>query len=234
MVAATVEYDRLLTLLRSLDVADWDRPTDCSEWDVRQMVAHLVGAAESTARIRELVRQARSGRRLRPGEPTVDGMNAVQVAERADAPAADLVADLERAGAAGVRTRRRIPAALRAVPVPFGPPLGVRRLGYLTDRIYTRDAWMHRIDLAAATGRDLVVTADHDGALVADVVEEWAGRHDLPYRLVLTGPAGGTWRRGPAGAVDGDRDLELGALEFVRLLSGRGHGAGLLALTVPF
>jgi hypothetical protein len=34
--------------------------------------------------------------------------------------------------------------------------------------------------------------------------------------------------------VDGDRDLELGALEFVRLLSGRGHGAGLLALTVPF
>jgi uncharacterized protein (TIGR03083 family) len=234
MAAARVEYDRLLTLLRSLDDGDWQRPTDCAEWDVREVVAHLVGAAESTAGVRELVRQARLGRRLRPGEPVVDGKTAVQVSERADAAPAALLADLERAAVAGVRSRRRIPGALRAVPLPFGPPLGVRRLGYLTDRIYTRDAWMHRIDLAAATRRDLVVTADHDGALVADVVEEWAGRHDLPYRLVLTGPAGGTWRRGPAGAVDGDRDLELGALEFVRLLSGRGHGAGLLALTVPF
>ena len=234
MAAATTEYDRLLTLLRSLDDADWHRRTDCGEWDVRQVVAHLVGAAESTARIGELVRQARRGRQLRPGEPTVDGMNAVQVSERADVPPAALVADLARAGAAGVRSRRRIPAALRAVPLPFGPPLGVRRLGYLMDRIYTRDAWMHRVDLAAATGRDLVVTADHDGALVADVVDEWAGRHDRPYTLVLTGPAGGTWRRGPAEAAGRRDTLELDAVEFVRLLSGRGQGAGLLALTVPF
>ena len=234
MAAATVEYDRLLTLLRSLEDPEWDRPTDCAEWDVRQVVAHLVGAAESTAGIGELIRQARLGRRLRPDEPVVDGMNAVQVAERADASPASLVADLERAAAAGVRSRRRIPGAVRAVPAPFGPPLGVRRLGYLMDRVYTRDAWMHRIDLAAATGRDLDVTADHDGALVADVVEEWAGLHDGPYRLVLSGPAGGTWRRGPADSVGADDDLELDAVEFVRLLSGRGHGTGLLALTVPF
>jgi uncharacterized protein (TIGR03083 family) len=234
MAAARVEYDRLLTLLRSLDDGDWQRPTDCAEWDVREVVAHLVGAAESTAGVRELVRQARLGRRLRPGEPVVDGMNAVQVSERADAAPAALLADLERAAVAGVRSRRRIPGALRAVPLPFGPPLGVRRLGYLTDRIYTRDAWMHRIDLAAATARDLVVTADHDGVLVADVVEEWAGRHDRGYRLVLTGPAGGAWLRGPAGSLGADAELELDAIEFVRRLSGRGAGSGLLTLTVPF
>lgn len=234
MAAATVEYDRLLALLRSLDDGDWRQPTACAEWDVRQVVAHLVGAAESTARIGELVRQARLGRRLRPGAPVVDGMNAVQVAERADAAPAALVAELGRAAVAGVRSRRHIPAAARAVPLPFGPPLGVRPLGYLTDRIYTRDAWMHRIDLAAATGRELVLTAGHDSILVADVVQEWAGRHDRTYRLVLTGPAGGSWGRGRADDAAGEDDLELDAVEFVRLLSGRGQGAGLLALTVPF
>jgi hypothetical protein len=59
-------------------------------------------------------------------------------------------------------------------------------LGYGTDVIFTRDAWMHRLDLARATGRDPVLTADHDGIIVADVVAEWARRHGRPYRLELT------------------------------------------------
>jgi hypothetical protein len=60
--------------------------------------------------------------------------------------------------------------------------------------IITRDPWMHRLDLARATGQDLVLTADHDGVMVADVVAE--RRHGQPYRLELTGPAGGSWRSG--------------------------------------
>ena len=65
--------------------------------------------------------------------------------------------------------------------------------------------------------------------LVADVVAEWAQRHCRPYRLRLTGPAGGSWAAG-----DGDSDHELDAVEFCRVLSGRGQGAGLLAEQVPF
>src|SRR3954452_8328408 len=99
MAAATEEYHRLVALLDELSDEEWRRPTDCSEWDVRELVAHVVGAAEAGASIRELVHQARRGRRARPGEPGVDGMNAVQVQERADADPARLRDDLATAGA---------------------------------------------------------------------------------------------------------------------------------------
>src|SRR3954466_2991513 len=74
MAAATEEYRRLGALLAELSDEEWRRPTDCSQWDVREVVAHLVGAAASGASMRELLHQARLGRRLRPGQPGVDGM----------------------------------------------------------------------------------------------------------------------------------------------------------------
>jgi uncharacterized protein (TIGR03083 family) len=228
MAAAETEYARLVEQLAPLGAADWSRPTDCSEWDVRQLVAHLVGAAESTASLRELRRQQVLGRRAHPGAPDVDAMNAVQVAERATASPAELVAALADVAPRAVRARRRIPAPVRALRVPFGPPLGVRSVGYLMDRIYTRDAWMHRVDIARATGAELVLTADHDGRLVADVVAEWARAHGQPYRLVLTGPAGGSF-----GGAHREQ-LELDAIEFCRTVSGRAPGEGLLATQVPF
>jgi len=229
MTAATEEYRRIGALLTGLTDEDWHRPTDCAQWQVRDVVAHLVGAAESTARVGELVRQFLRGRRMRPGEPSVEGMNAVQVAERVAVGPAQLRRDLADAAARGVRARTRLPAPLRAVPVPFGPPLGTRRLGYLTDRIYTRDAWLHRVDLCRATGRPLQLTADHDGRIVADVAAEWASAHRQPCTLTLTGPAGGAWRRGTGG-----ERLTLDAVEFCRVLSGRAAGEGLLAHGVPF
>jgi uncharacterized protein (TIGR03083 family) len=228
MHAAEVEYARMIELLRTLEEEEWQRPTDCTEWDVREMVAHLAGAAESTATIRETVRQTRAGRKLRPGEPAVDGINAVQVRERANRTPAQLLDELADAAVRGVRARRRIPAPVRALRVPFGPPLGVRSVGYLMDRIYTRDAWMHRIDVARATDRVPVLTAEHDGRIVDDVVREWARAHGAPFDLRLSGPAGGRWTSGVADP------LELDAVEFARVLSGRASGAGLLAHEVPF
>ena len=229
MTAAEEEYRRLGALLAELTDEEWRRPTDCTEWDVREMVAHLVGAAECTASVREMRRQQKHGRKLRPGEPDVDGMNEVQVRERAAATPEQLRSDLADAGARGVRARRRLPAPLRALPIPFGPPLGTRPLGYLMDRIYTRDAWMHRVDICRATGRDVRLTPDHDGRLVADVVDEWALAHGRPYRLTLTGPAGGTWSAGPDG-----EEITMDAVEFCRVLSGRDPGSGLLGHPVPF
>jgi uncharacterized protein (TIGR03083 family) len=229
MVAAEEEYRRLDGVLAGLTDDDWRRPTDCAEWDVHDLVAHLVGLAEAAASIREMRRQGKLGRALRPGEPEIDGMNAVQVRERAAADPERLRRDLADVAPRAVRARRRTPAPLRALPIPFGPPLGTRPLGYLVGRIYTRDAWMHRIDIARATGRPLTLTADHDGRIVADVVAEWSGIHGRPYRITLTGPAGGSWTRG----VDGEA-LELDAVEFCRIVSGRAPGTGLLAHPVPF
>jgi hypothetical protein len=102
-------------------------------------------------------------------------------------------------------------------------------IGYLIDVILTRDPWLHRADITRATGAPHFLTADHDGVIVADVVAEWAARHGQPYALRLTGPAGGSWSSGDEGPL-----LETDAVEFCRILSGRGHASGLLTTQVPF
>jgi hypothetical protein len=103
------------------------------------------------------------------------------------------------------------------------------KLGYLLDVVLTRDTWMHRVDLARATGRPMVLTPAHDGRLVAEVVAEWARRHRQPFVLHLQGAAGGTFTAG-----EGGEQIDLDAVEFCRILAHRASGTGLLAHEVPF
>ncbi len=112
---------------------------------------------------------------------------------------------------------------------PGSPPEKKWKLGYLIDVVLTRDTWMHRVDLSRATGRELSLSSGHDGRIVADVVSDWARRHAQPFTLVLNGPAGGMYTHGHGG-----EHVELDAVEFCRVLSGRGTGAGLLSHFVPF
>ena len=116
-------------------------------------------------------------------------------------------------------------------------------IGYLLDVIMTRDPWMHRSDIAAATGRQMTLTGDHDGVIIEDVAREWALRHGRPCTLTLTGPVGREYVFDPAGsraATASDRDapgrpdLTVDAVEFCRIVSGRGPGDGLLSTRVPF
>jgi hypothetical protein len=72
------------------------------------------------------------------------------------------------------------------------------------------------------------VTADHDGRLVADMVAEWAALHGEPFELVLTGPAGGSFRQGSGG-----ERVEIDALDLIRTLSGRLPGSGVLRHPLP-
>ena len=110
----------------------------------------------------------------------------------------------------------------------FAPPeVPTKPLGYILHPVVTRDVWMHRIDLWRATDAPLVLTAEHDGRLVTDLVAEWATTHADPFDLVLTGPAGGHFVRGDAAQQVHD------AIEFWRILSGRGVGTGLLAHPFP-
>ena len=106
MAAAAVEYERLVGLLGGLDAEDWSRPTDCTEWDVRAMVAHLVGAAEGNARIREAVRQAVVGRRRFRRDVLVDSINMVQIEDRAGRTPAQSWWIWRTPGAAGWRRGR--------------------------------------------------------------------------------------------------------------------------------
>jgi hypothetical protein len=117
---------------------------------------------------------------------------------------------------------------LRWLPVPFGPPIGWHPLTYLLKEGFTRDVWMHRIDIADATGNALSLTAGHDGALVAGIVAEWAGTHGEDFVATLAGPAGGRFAQGSGG-----EEINMDAVEFCRILAGRGEGHGLLEHKLP-
>jgi uncharacterized protein (TIGR03083 family) len=231
VVLATAEYHRILDLLRGLEDADWHRPTACDGWTVQHMVAHLLGAAEANASVPETVRQLARGRRRVRGTdaPLIDGINAVQLDDRVDLGPEALIRRLAAVAPAAVRGRRRTPPPLRRVKVPG--PSGIRiTMGHLVDVIYTRDEWMHRIDIARATGRAPVLTPGHDGRIVADVVRDWAQAHDQPVTLELTGPAGGRYQQHGGG----DTSLTLDAVELCLAVSGREPGEGLLGVEVVF
>ena len=231
MRLAATEYGRYLDQLRTLDPADWALPTDCPAWDVRAMATHNLGMAEMVASFREMVRQnVAASRRTEKG---VDALTAVQVDERAAMGAQEIIARYAAVAPRAVAGRRRRAALLGRVPAPGTEEVdGVEErwaFGYLFETILTRDTWMHRVDTALATGRAILLTGEHDGVIVADVVAEWAARHGQPYSLRLTGPAGGTWSLGAGGDV-----IELDTIEFCRILSGRAAGDGLLNVAVPF
>jgi uncharacterized protein (TIGR03083 family) len=236
MRITATEHERVLELLHDLGSADWDVDTDCTGWTVRDVVVHVIASAQAQASPVEFARQVRAGRPLTRqigGSHWVDGVNEAQLRARRAWVPGELPRRWEVAAAAALAARRRMPALLRALPVlPLGSALGTdlgwKPLGYLFDVGLTRDVWMHRVDVARAVGRPMVLTAEHDGRIVADVVAEWAGLHDDPFTLDLRGPAGGWYA-----ARGGDVPIRLDAVDFVRILSGRGSGAGVLEHKLP-
>jgi len=240
------ELERTLDFLAGLDTSDWSARTDCPDWDVRRMYLHVLGACAAGASMKENAHQMRLARRHRKaqGGPLEAALSHVQVRERLDLDANQLVARLTAVAPDTVRKRRVLPSLVRRLRIPVDGPVVERwSLGYLTDTIYLRDLWMHRVDAARATGRALVLSDDHDGRIVADVVAEWARRHGRPFTLTLTGVAGGRFRSDgssalgstvPARPAGEETDLELDAVEFCRTLGGRSPGTGLLATVVPF
>jgi uncharacterized protein (TIGR03083 family) len=230
------ENARLLEQVRQLGPADWAAATDCTRWTVRDVVVHVIAAAQAQASPIEFFRQVWAGRRLTGqvgGQHWVDGVNEAQLRARRSWAADQLPQQWATASAAALTARRRMPAVIRALPVlPLGSLLGTelgwKPLGYLFDIGFTRDVWMHRVDIARAVGRPLTLTVEHDGRIVADVVAEWAQLHDDPFTLDLRGPAGGSYA-----ARGGGEPIRLDAVEFVRILSGRGDGDGVMKHKLP-
>ncbi len=230
-VLAEEEFARFAELMESLTDDEWSRPTDCTGWDVRKMALHVLGSADAQASVRQFVHQLRRGLPLNKeidSHHWVDGLNELQIRERSSLSNEELVAQLAAVGPRAVAGRWRTPPPMRHLPMPFGPPIGWAPLKYLLDVGFTRDVWAHRIDICAALGRPMEATAGHDGRLVADIVGEWADLHGEPFELVLEGPAGGKFTRGQGG----DR-VEIDAFDFVRTLSGRLPGTGVLRHTLP-
>ncbi|QBI18474.1 maleylpyruvate isomerase family mycothiol-dependent enzyme [Egibacter rhizosphaerae] len=231
-------YERLLEALEQLEPEEWRAPTECPGWDVAAMVGHLIGAAKAGASVRETLRQQRWARRHAEAFDSnrLDAANELQVRDHAHLTPDERIAELRRLAPAAVRGRMRLPRVLRRIELPLDPggsnaagmPATVS-LGHLMDVIYTRDVWLHRVDIARATGRSVDLDSSTERRVVEDVVAEWAERHAQSFHLTLHGPAGGVFRHG-----EGGPELAFDPVEFCRVLSGRASGEGLLATRVLF
>ncbi len=231
-------YRRLLDLLEQLEPEEWGAPTECPGWDVAAMVGHLIGAAKEAKSLRESVRQQRRAKRHAHefDGSVLDATTALQVRDHAHLSPAERLATLRQLAPAAVRGRMRVPRLIRRVTfgldeagsLPPGSPTKVT-LGEVVDVVYTRDVWMHRIDIAHATDRSVELDATVDRRIVEDVVAEWAQRHGRAFRLTLSGPAGGAFHQG-----EGGPHLAFDPVEFCRILSGRAPADGLLATRVLF
>jgi len=232
MGLAEVEYRRFADVLAQLQPDDWSKQTVNDDWNVRQLVAHVLGFAESNASFRVFVKAMRAGRR-RAKEKGYDhfihGTNEVQVEEREHLTADQLVSRWSEVWPKALKGRRRFPPFMRPIPLDFGPVIGKKPMGsYLMDVVFTRDTWMHRIDICRAAGLDPALTPEHDGRLIEDMVAEWTRLYDLSVTLHLEGTAGGTYVRGQGG-----EELTVDAVEWIWILSGRGTGTGLLEKELP-
>lgn len=234
MRLAATEYARCGELMTRLEPHQWSAPTVNTGWDVRDTAGHMLGMMEMMSSLPQLLGQmSTSMREARKAKApvSIDFLTALQVRRNAGLTTAELIQRWQILAPKAVRGRRRMPGLLLRRTMPEAQLVGGRlerwTFGFLVDIILTRDPFMHRLDICAATGLDPQVTPEHDGRLVDDIVQEWAQRHGRPYTLELTGPAGGAWGSG------GER-MTLDAMQFCRIVSGRGEATGLLTTAVPF
>jgi uncharacterized protein (TIGR03083 family) len=235
----STELERSLEMLEDFEPDDWKTRTECPDWDVHHMYLHVLGACEGSVSIRENLHQMSAARKHQKahGGPLEAALSHVQVTDRHHMSPEALLGRLVEIAPITVRKRSRMPAPVRAIRLGIdGPVVEKWKLGYLVDTIYLRDLWMHRVDASVATGRDVHLTPDHDGVIVADVVAEWARRHGRPFELRLTGPAGGAFTSPGAESPDRSEIVDdIDAVEFCRVLAGRLPATHpLLETIVPF
>lgn len=215
------EVNAFRKLAGDLSAADWDRPVMSVGWRVRDVVAHVAGQLQEQAEFPILLRRLRLARKRYPGMIALDGHNQVQIDELAGGTPADLLAMLDRYAPAGVKAIRTMPAPIRWLPSRFffpDPPLPERRLAYVFDVLAARDTWMHRLEVARATGRPFVIDG-HDPMVVRAVLRDLARAWRGPaLKLVVTGAA-----TEACGLGDGGPVVTVDAVELMLNLSGRGE-----------
>lgn len=226
LLLSRVQYVRLIDVLDALSAEEWAAPTECAGWAVRDVAAHVLGNLEGVRTPRVFVRQFREARTA--GGDWLDTVNAIQVREHASWPPERLAATLRDIVDPALRMRSRTPMLLRRLVRPRLPVAGRVPLAWIIDVVYTRDTFLHRVDVCRATGRD-VVADEVEQRVIADIVREWASRHGRPVTLRLTGPAGGEYVAGGGG-----EEVSCDAVDFARYVGGRGEPTGLLKTPVQY
>ena len=189
------EYEALAALIESLDASEWDAPTRCTGFQVRDVAGHVVGLAE------DVVQGVPGSRNAEEEAASVRGDSPAQAAARLRAvitalqPLLDALDDDMWNGPSGVPD------------LTFGR--GVLTLWF--------DAFVHADDIRAALGRP---TARGAGlaASVEYLAGELAGRGWGPATLALDGIP-----RYDVGA--GGREIIGDPMQFVLVATGRAEPA---------
>jgi uncharacterized protein (TIGR03083 family) len=189
------EYESFAALIGSLDAKDWDAPTRCAGFQVRDVAGHVVGLAEDVAK----------------GVPGTRNAEEEAASVRGDSPAQ--VAARLRAAIASIE-----PLLAALDDDMWNGPSGVPDLtfgrGVLT---LWYDAFVHADDIRAALGMP-----SESGAGLAASVEYLAGELTKngwgPATLALDGTP-----RHDVGA--GGREISGDAMQFVLVATGRAEPA---------
>lgn len=196
----------------------WGGPSGCDRWTVWHLVAHVVAQAENQAHpLSKTLASIVAGKVRYRRDNALDAMNEMGIDRHRDMTPAQLLGELRRLAPVSTTPRWFWRAPLSNT---MGLPAHANG-GYLGHVIYVRDTWMHRVELAHATGQSLEPDPD-TAAIVAQVVRDlgrqWRGPDTV---LTLTGPAGGTWLLGRGPATGTTPTAKLPAIEFMLHLSGR-------------
>jgi uncharacterized protein (TIGR03083 family) len=192
-------------------------------WTVHETVSHLIGAASGHASVRESKRQAGQVRKHQEefGSDGATARTSVHIEEYAALPPAQMIFRLRSLAPRAIDGRQRRESWFGPAhkPPAYGNPnLGTPGLSLaeMCNVSLARDVWLHRFDIAEATGHDPVYNDDIDGAVLAGVVAEWCERHGQPVDLELTDPFGGHFVSG-----EGGPHIKMDALDFCRVVAGR-------------
>ncbi|MGE5289347.1 MAG: TIGR03084 family metal-binding protein [Micromonosporaceae bacterium] len=197
----TAETRALVTILKPLDDASFDRPTPAAGWAIRDQVSHLAyfdEAAIAAASDPERFRAEAAGLMAR-GAGSTD-----EIARRYHAmPPPELLAWFRDARARFVSVFGSLDAKTR---LPwYGPDMSAA--SSVTARLM--ETWAHGQDVADALGVRREPTARlrhiaHLGVSTLGFAFALNGRPvpQRPVRVELTAPDGGTWAWGPEDAAD--------------------------------
>lgn len=221
---ARAELSALVDQVYELTADDFRSPTECEGWTIRDVVAHLTGAADEAVHLRVQAKHMITAKTRLRKLPLVDALTTQQIADRSQKSDVDIVSELASLAPKVPAARARVPGLIRRQKFPDPAALPGDNLGYLLDVIYTRDVWMHRIDISRATSRPLPDSGVDDvvvGQIVRDLQRGWSGPS---FGLQLTGRTEGEW---PVGTPDAGPTVTVDTVVLCRLLSGRSDETGL-------
>lgn len=141
--------DDLVALLRSIDDADWSRPTDLPGWDVKGVACHIAHIESDLAGVKQKRVEVPQGDHLTAPTSVFTEMGLVA---RAEMTPAEIVDELDEC----TRTRHE---ALLADPPTDGeadPPRTPGKIGWSWETLLHNrvvDVWMHEQDIRRAVGR---------------------------------------------------------------------------------